>query len=87
MMNKKMVTVFLCPDTGYWGLLEPGLEVEVECECGPAPVGSGQAQPGRAMWLPFPMGSPPVEGAKRVGRVVSWAVAKGRGLGGPIYSV
>ncbi|TWW80160.1 hypothetical protein D4764_10G0011900 [Takifugu flavidus] len=59
---------FPCPDAGHRGpLLEPGLGVGHVGErlvAGPLPMESGRAQPEKATWDPFPMGSPPAGGAK-----------------------
>uniref|UniRef100_A0A8C4RUV5 Collagen alpha-2(IV) chain n=1 Tax=Erpetoichthys calabaricus TaxID=27687 RepID=A0A8C4RUV5_ERPCA len=47
----------------------PGLEVGLDGErlmAGPAPMGLGRAQPEEATWVPLPMGSPPMGGAKEV---------------------
>ncbi|TWW59288.1 hypothetical protein D4764_06G0008180 [Takifugu flavidus] len=52
-------------------LLEPGLGVGHVGErlvAGPLPMESGRAKPEEATWDPLPVGSPPSEGAKGVGK-------------------
>ena len=71
--------VIPCPDVGHPGLpLEPGLVA------GPVPMGLGRAKPEHMTWVPLPMGSPPMGGAKGVGCIVSEVAAEGGGLGGLI---
>ena len=47
-------------------------------------MGPGRAQPEAKTWDPLHADSPPAGGAKGVGCSVSWAVAEGGDLGGPI---
>ncbi|KAK5620614.1 hypothetical protein CRENBAI_021593 [Crenichthys baileyi] len=64
-------TVFPRPDADNWGpTLEPGLQVghaSKRLGAGLSPMEPGRAQPEEETWVPLPMGSPPVGGAKGVG--------------------
>ena len=74
------------PDVGH---REPGLGVGLSGErlvAGPVPMGPGRAQPKETTWDPLNADSPPAGGAKGVRCNVSWAVAEGGDLGGPILS-
>lgn len=79
-----------CLEQEYWGtILEPdpgrGLNGKY-LVVGPLPMRSGQAQPERATWVHPPVG-PLLAGVTIwVQCIVDWAVAKGRGLGGPVPS-
>ncbi|MEQ2307093.1 hypothetical protein AMECASPLE_014657 [Ameca splendens] len=80
-----MGTVFPRPNAGYWGLtLKPDLKMGHAVErlvAGLSPMEPGRAQPEKVTWVPLPMGSPPVGGAKGVGCNVLWVAAEVGDLG------
>lgn len=64
---KTLVPFFPCPNASHRGLfLEPGLEVGCAGECWMA-MEPARAEPETATWVPLPMSSPKVGGARGVG--------------------